>query len=529
MKLRTAALLIALGLFQAVLTPAYATVSSETRTAGPYTGNGVTTSFAFTFKVFAKTDLVVTHQTGGVETVKTVDVHYSVSLNANQDSNPGGTITYPISGSPLSASETLTIDSAVPRTQGVDLLTGGPFLPNVIENALDRNLIISQQLKRDLDRSIKQPRSDSVAIGDLPTAANRANTFLGFDADGALTTLSSIDDLATLTGSQTLTNKTLTLPQVNDTSSDHQYIFGVNELSADRTVTLPPLTGSDTFVFNDFAATLTNKTIALGSNTVSGTKAQFNTAVTDDDFAYLAATQTFTAAQGFSVGTDTNPGIFWAGDTNTGIRGGADDTLRFITAGTERVRVHSTGPLLVGHVAPLQIGSGFTPLVQAHETDDAVFGGTIWTNTASLGASAHLGRSRGSLGTHTVLQSGDALGTVSLFGSDGTDFALGARIYGEVDGTPGNNDMPARLIFGTSADGAQGGTERLRIDSKGNIIVNTAAIATNATDGFLYVPTMAGTPTGVPTTYAGRAPIVIDTTNNKLYFYSGGAWRDAGP
>jgi hypothetical protein len=60
-------------------------------------------------------------------------------------------------------------------------------------------------------------------------------------------------------------------------------------------------------------------------------------------------------------------------------------------------------------------------------------------------------------------------------------------------------------------------------------IVGNQALATTATDGFLYVPTCAGTPTGTPTTQTGTAPIVVDTTNNKLYFYSGGAWRDAGP
>ena len=52
-----------------------------------------------------------------------------------------------------------------------------------------------------------------------------------------------------------------TLPQINDTTADHQYVFAVNELAADRTITLPLLTGNDTFVFNDFTATLTNKTL----------------------------------------------------------------------------------------------------------------------------------------------------------------------------------------------------------------------------------------------------------------------------
>jgi hypothetical protein len=60
-------------------------------------------------------------------------------------------------------------------------------------------------------------------------------------------------------------------------------------------------------------------------------------------------------------------------------------------------------------------------------------------------------------------------------------------------------------------------------------LAGTASLATNATAGFCYIPTCAGIPTGTPTAVTGYAPLVIDSTNNKLYFYSGGAWRDAGP
>jgi hypothetical protein len=73
-------------------------------------------------------------------------------------------------------------------------------------------------------------------------------------------------------------------------------------------------------------------------------------------------------------------------------------------------------------------------------------------------------------------------------------------------------------------------TEVMRITPAGNIVAGaSAALATTATNGFLYVPTCAGTPTGTPTAITGMAPIVVDTTNNKLYFYSTGVWRDAGP
>lgn len=60
---------------------------------------------------------------------------------------------------------------------------------------------------------------------------------------------------------KTLTSPVLTTPQINDTSADHQYVFAVSELAADRTITLPLLTGNDELTFNDHTQTLTNKTL----------------------------------------------------------------------------------------------------------------------------------------------------------------------------------------------------------------------------------------------------------------------------
>lgn len=86
------------------------------------------------------------------------------------------------------------------------------------------------------------------------------------------------------------TGAVLTTPQINDTTADHQYVFAVSELAADRTVTLPLLTGNDEFVFKDHAATLTNKTVDLTDNTVTGTKAEFNSACSDGDFLFVGDT-----------------------------------------------------------------------------------------------------------------------------------------------------------------------------------------------------------------------------------------------
>lgn len=61
--------------------------------------------------------------------------------------------------------------------------------------------------------------------------------------------------------------------------------------------------------------------------------------------------------------------------------------------------------------------------------------------------------------------------------------------------------------------------------STGSVVIGTAALATNATGGFLYIPTCAGTPNGTATDYTGRVPMVYDSTNFRLYFHiGGGSW-----
>ena len=108
------------------------------------------------------------------------------------------------------------------------------------------------------------------------------------------------------TGTQTLTNKTLTspvltTPQINDSAADHQYIFAGSNLVADRTITLPLLTGDDTFVFEAHTQTLTNKTLTspVFNTGVSGT------AVLDaDDFTGASAT-TLASSESIKAYVDT--------------------------------------------------------------------------------------------------------------------------------------------------------------------------------------------------------------------------------
>ncbi len=63
---------------------------------------------------------------------------------------------------------------------------------------------------------------------------------------------------------------------------------------------------------------------------------------------------------------------------------------------------------------------------------------------------------------------------------------------------------------------------KLTVKSTGSVVIGSAALATGATDGFLYIPTCAGTPTGAPTAFTGRVAMIFDTTNSKFYIYNGG-------
>lgn len=162
------------------------TIESTVRRAGPFDGNGIATVFPFEFKVFLRSEVVATLATlaTGVEETLILDTHYSVSLNADQNNNPGGEVTYPLAGSPMAATHTLTLTSGVTATQGADIQNAGGFFPEVIEDALDREMIVTQQEAEKNARALRFPVSDVATDNELPTISQRASMVLGFDAQG---------------------------------------------------------------------------------------------------------------------------------------------------------------------------------------------------------------------------------------------------------------------------------------------------------------------------------------------------------
>jgi len=157
---------------------------SSTTVKNSYSGNASTTVFAYTFKIFANTDLqVIIRSSTGTETVKTLTTHYTVSGVGDAS---GGNVTFTSGNTPASG-ETVVIRRAVPQTQAIDYIANDPFPAESHEEGLDRATMTTQQVQEELDRSLKLSRTNTMTSTEFTVgASDRANKVLAFDSSGEL-------------------------------------------------------------------------------------------------------------------------------------------------------------------------------------------------------------------------------------------------------------------------------------------------------------------------------------------------------
>jgi hypothetical protein len=210
--------------------------------------------------------------------------------------------------------------------------------------------------------------------------------------------------------------------------------------------------------------------------------------------------------------------------------------LLFGTVGTERARIDSSGRLLVGTSTARTSANGVSAGFQVEGL--GAEGALSIIRNGGL-AYLTLGRSGGnSIGSNTIISNGDELGRISWAAADGTDIqSWAAQISAEIDGTPGSNDTPGRLVFSTTADGAASPTERMRItqngyfkaSNNGSYVSTTAAYHEFTQDGTLetaYFRSSNASPLGIIIYYSAASP--NGTSNYFLTCYDSGSTLRAG-
>ena len=299
------------------------TVSSTT-VKNSYSGNGSTTQFAYGYKIFADSDLIVIIRVNstGTETVKTLTTHYTV---AGAGDASGGSITFTSGNTPASG-ETVVIIREVPQTQAIDYIANDPFPAESHEEGLDRATMTTQQVQEELDRSIKLSRTNTMTSTEFTVGAtDRANKILAFDSSGEI---SVTQELGTYKGtSATVTTaafvqrdivKSTTSAQLNNvyicvadsvigdslTDTDHFELL-VDAVSAATSATAAA--SSATAAASSATASANSATASASSATTSGNSATAsgNSATAAANSATAAASSATDAAASFDSFDDT--------------------------------------------------------------------------------------------------------------------------------------------------------------------------------------------------------------------------------
>jgi hypothetical protein len=202
--------------------------------------------------------------------------------------------------------------------------------------------------------------------------------------------------------------------------------------------------------------------------TTAGTQSRYDLATgTANAYSIMALTESGTGNVTFELaaGPGVNTGMFFSSGTTSA-------PIVFRQSTTERMRIDSSGYVLAGTSSAI---TGLLSRFTNAGTDADTFYAAVRYVNSQAAPGVRFGKSRGAtVGAHVALVSGDRFGEVQMFGSDGTNFVEGGKIWGEVDGAVSLGVMPGRLTFYTTPAGTGTATEKMRIDNAGNVGIGTA-------------------------------------------------------
>lgn len=336
-----------------------------------------------------------------------------------------------------------------------------------------RNTIEKIKLARLLNRRNLRTTSGAPSQGGvgglLPTHPHTGTGTGGSTLQPALLKLKAATTLTIATGVITATQTHHTIDTEAAAASDD--LATINGLAANTLYLFRPANGARTVVVKHG----TGNILCVGN-------ADFTL---DDvhDFFWAFSPDGTTVYALFDLNTGGIPTQIQDADGDTGWRAETnpdEDILRARTLGVERMFINEEGHVIIGDdplvdeitVSGAAAAAAFTVNTTGTSTPRGLLFSTH-TIVGSIGSFITIARSKGSHAAPTIVANNDNIATFDFLGYDGIDYERVAQMAAEVDGTPGSGDMPGRLVFKTTPDGASTVAERFRLNNAGVWVATT--------------------------------------------------------
>ena len=456
------------------------TVSSSTNRVS-YAGNGSTTVFPYTYKIFDQDDLtVILRAANGTETTKTITSDYTVSGVGNAGGGNVTMLTAPASG------ETLVILREQDLIQELDIVPNDPFPADSLEGALDKLTFMVQQHEETLGRTIKASRTNTITGAEFTIlAADRANKVFAFDSAGDV---SITQELGTYRGNWAAATAFAQRDIVKDTSNNNIYIC----LTAHTSTGAQPISSNADvakWALLVDAASATTSALAAASSATDAENAQ-----TAAEAAQTAAEAAQTAAELAETNAET-------AETNAE------------AAQTAAEAAQAAAELVYDNFDDRYLGAKASDPTLDND-GDALIDGALYFDTANNVMKVY------DLGTTTWLRttptSGDQanINTVSGISANVTTVAgISADVVTVAD---------------SAANISTVATDIANVNLVGGSITNVNTVATNlaSVNNFAATYRIAASDPGDS---LDEGDLVFNTTDNKMKVYNGSAWQDVAP